>query len=113
MKDFEGSRKLFSLDHTDLYVADRLDSLIFAEKFVIFFLSCCVCFRKNPFLIIIFFYIRYTSCLLHGLVMQNKFNQKFLLVPNYGLRRVEIRSCPFSNPLVSTRSDKVSFLISL
>ena len=33
---------------------------------------------------------RYTSCLLHGIVMQNRFGQHFLLVPNYKLCRVEV-----------------------
>jgi hypothetical protein len=74
-----GTTKLYSMDHTELFVCEDIDAAKFASK--------------------------HSQSLLHGILLQNDFSQTFLLVPNYGLHRIEIRSCPFSNPLISLRSE--------
>lgn len=76
------AQRLYSLDHSELFVSN--------------FGSELTCLNKSA--------ERYSSCLLHGLVMENEYSQQFLLVPNFGLSRVQIRNCPFSTPLLSIRN---------
>ena len=83
IREVEGvgrGRKLYSLDHSDLFVCEDAAGLRLAEKF--------------------------SACLQHGLLMQDHFDQYCLLVPNYSISRVSVRSCPFGSPLVSDRSEK-------
>lgn len=41
----------------------------------------------------------------HFLVLQNALGDRFLMVPNYGVSRPKVRSCPFSTMLVMDRSN--------
>ena len=75
-------KRLFSLDHSDLFMTEDID------------------INRRTIL------EEHANCFVHGLVMENRFNQLFILVPNFGLRRVGVRSCPFSTPLISVRNEK-------
>ena len=78
-KSADNRMRLYSLDHDDLFISERYSKAI-TEKF--------------------------TNSLLHGILMENRFAEQFLLVPSYGLHGIQIQSCPLSTTLVSYRSDK-------
>jgi hypothetical protein len=71
----DSSPKLYSLDHDGLFISPDPDSVS-----------------------------SHTVGLPHAMVLENRAGTKHIMVPNYGIQRVEVKACPFTTEVVFDRS---------